>query len=125
MPRCDLSRSEVTIQLLLHAWSHRQQWPMWHGRQLHAYGIAGPNVALGDHDAHDSSVAAIRSFWKLSIWMQGLRRPVISTTALAPRCNRVPVGKANRSTPDVVMFSPSSPGLTAKPLARNSSNSSA
>src|SRR6266404_4424375 len=57
MPRCDLSRSEVTIQLLLHAWSHRQQWPMWHGRQLHAYGIAGPNVALGDHDAHDSSLA--------------------------------------------------------------------
>src|SRR3979490_2892584 len=57
MPRCDLSRSEVTIQLLLHAWSHRQQWPMRQGRQLHAYGIAGPNVAFGDHDAHDSSLA--------------------------------------------------------------------
>ena len=63
-----------------------------------------------------SSVAAIRPFWKSSIWTQGLRRPVISTTALSPRCSRVPVGSASRSMPDVVMFSPSSPGCTAKPL---------
>src|SRR5436190_13097332 len=30
---------------------------MRHGRQLHSYGIAGLNVALGDHYAHDSRLA--------------------------------------------------------------------
>src|SRR5947207_251977 len=57
-----------------------------------------------------SRVAAIRPAWKWSIWTHGLRRPVISTMALAPSRSRAPVGNASRSNPDVVMFSPRSPG---------------
>src|SRR5882762_8611806 len=47
--------------------------------------------------------------------MQGLRRPVTSTTAVAPICSRDPRGTPSRSIPRVVMFSPIAPADTAKP----------
>src|SRR5262245_62047621 len=39
-----------------------------------------------------STTAAMSPDWKWSNWTQGFRRPVTSTTAVLPRCNRVPVG---------------------------------
>src|SRR5262245_44560684 len=72
-----------------------------------------------------SSTASCRPGWMRLSWPQGLRKPVISTTASAPRCSRVPTGRRNRSTPRVVIFSPISPERTEKPLARSSSCSSA
>ena len=42
--------------------------------------------------------------WIVSSWAHGLRRPVTSTTAAAPRRSRGPVGSASRSTPVVVTF---------------------
>ncbi len=62
--------------------------------------------------------------WKASIWMQGLRRPVTSTTAASPMCSRVPTGRPSRSMPRVVMFSPSAPGATSKPASATSAKSS-
>ena len=44
-------------------------------------------------------------------WVQGLRKPVTSMIASGPRCKRVLVGRARRSTPEVVTFSPRRPGL--------------
>ena len=71
------------------------------------------------------STADISPGWKASSWAHGFRRPVTSTTAVAPRCSRVPVGSASSSTPRVVTFSPMSPARTAKPAADSSSCSSA
>src|SRR4051794_17050415 len=72
-----------------------------------------------------SSTAFIRPGRKPSSCLQGLRRPVISTTASSPSRRRAPVGSASRSTPRVVTFSPMSPGETSKPAAFSSSCSSA
>jgi hypothetical protein len=59
-----------------------------------------------------------------SICLQGLRSPVISITASDPRRSRAPFGRAIRSIPRVVIFSPIAPGLTLKPRGRSSSNNS-
>ena len=71
------------------------------------------------------STAAISPGWKGSNWIQGLRRPVTSTTAVFPRRKRVPVGSPSRSMPRVVTFSPICPADTANPVTRSSSWSSA
>ena len=56
---------------------------------------------------------------------QGLRSPVTSATAVAPRCSRAPAGRPSRSIPRAATFSPNCPGATRKPPAASSpSNSS-
>ncbi len=59
-----------------------------------------------------------------SICLHGLRKPVISITASAPSRNCTPLGRARRSMPRVVTFSPMAPGRTPKPPTRNSSSNS-
>jgi hypothetical protein len=72
-----------------------------------------------------SSSAAFSPDCNPSSCPQGLRRPVISTTAVSPSRSRVPVGSSSRRRPSVVMFSPICPGETSNPFARNSACSSA
>src|SRR5690606_11123603 len=61
--------------------------------------------------------------WNRLISTQGCRRPVSRTTG-PPKSNRVPAGRASRSIPAVVTFSPRSPAPTSWPRSRTSSNSS-
>jgi hypothetical protein len=86
--------------------------------------VITPALRISVPSSSRPSVAAISPGWIPSSCVQGLRRPVTSTTASSPRRSRVPVGSPSRSTPRVVTFSPSVPGSTEKPAARSSSCSS-
>ena len=76
-------------------------------------------LPLASREMHAAMRPGRRSF----IWEQGVRRPVSSTTAL-PRWSWVPSGRSRRSRPEVVMFSPSSPGKISKPCVWSSARRS-
>jgi hypothetical protein len=61
---------------------------------------------------------------KRSMRTQGVLRLVSSSVAEAPSWSNVPSGRHSRSSPTVVMFSPSSPGRTSNPEVWSPSNSS-
>ena len=96
-------------------------------RQFDTDRIAGPDLAAGQHDAHDAGLADQPAVvarpapppsgpaetcpaGRTGCAARSPRRPPSS-----PMCSRVPVGSASRSMPRVVMFSPISPGATSKP----------
>jgi hypothetical protein len=65
-----------------------------------------PALRINAPSADRSSTAANKPGMNSSIWLQGLRRPVIFSTASDPMRSSVQADRFRSGSPVVVMFSP-------------------